>query len=41
MSGAPYLYNSRTMLPLDFIGAALNAKVNYDPATGHMIIESR
>jgi hypothetical protein len=41
MSGAPYLFNSRTMLPLDFVGVALDAKVSYDAATGHMIIESR
>ena len=41
MSGTPYLYNNRTMLPLDFVGAALNARVSYDGATGHLLIESR
>jgi hypothetical protein len=41
MTSAPYLYNDRTMLPLDFFKVAMDASVSYDAATGHVIIESR
>ncbi len=41
LNSAPYLYNDRTMLPLDFFQKALNAKVSYDSATGHLLIQSK
>jgi hypothetical protein len=41
MQGSAYLLNNRTMLPVDFYATALNAKVTFDPATGHLVIESK
>ena len=41
LNSAPYLYNNRTMLPLDFFQKAMNATVSYDSATGHLLIQSK
>ncbi len=41
LDGAPYVSAGRTMVPLSFVGEALDANVQYDPATGHLRITSR
>ncbi len=35
---APYLERGRTLLPLSFFSDSLNLEVEYDPATGHVLI---
>lgn len=41
LDGKPYLMTGRTMVPLSFVGAALDADVQYDAATGHLLITSK
>ena len=41
MDGKPYLLTGRTMVPLSFVTAAMDADVQYDAATGHLMITSR
>lgn len=41
MELAPYLQNSRTVVPLSFIKDSLNVQVDYDPATGHVLITTK
>ena len=41
MDGKPYLIMGRTMVPLSFVTAAMDADVQYDAATGHLLITSR
>ena len=41
LDGKPYLLMGRTMVPLSFIGLALDASVQFDPATGHLLVTSR
>ncbi len=41
LDGKPYLLMGRTMVPLSFIGLALDADVQFDPATGHLLVTSR
>ena len=41
LDGKPYLLMGRTMVPLSFVTAALDADVQYDAATGHLLITSR
>jgi hypothetical protein len=38
---APFIERGRTIVPLSFIGEALRVEVDYDPATGHVLIRSR
>ena len=40
LDGKPYLLMGRTMVPLSFIGLALDATVQFDPATGHLLVTS-
>ncbi len=40
MDGKPYLNDGRTMIPLSFLQQAMNVNVNYDPASGHLVITS-
>ena len=41
LDGKPYLILGRTMVPLSFVTAAMDADVQYDAATGHLLITSR
>ena len=41
LDGKPYLLMGRTMVPLSFVTAAMDADVQYDAATGHLLITSR
>ena len=41
MDGKPYLSTGRTMVPLSFVSLAMDANVQYDAATGHLLITSR
>ena len=41
LDGKPYLLMGRTMVPLSFVTAAMDADVQYDAATGHLVITSR
>lgn len=41
MDGKPYLMLGRTMVPLSFIAVALDASVQFDAATGHLLVTSR
>ncbi len=41
MDGRPYLNDGRTMIPLSFLKQAMNVDVNYDPASGHLVITSK
>ena len=41
LDGKPYLIMGRTMVPMSFVTAAMNADVQYDAATGHLLITSR
>jgi hypothetical protein len=38
---AAFLQNGRTIVPLSFMGKALDVDVDYDPATGHVLITSK
>lgn len=38
---APFIEKSRTIVPLSFIQDSLNVNVDYDPATGHVLITSK
>jgi hypothetical protein len=38
---APYLSQNRTMIPVGFLPLALNVSVSYDPASGHLLINSK
>ena len=40
MERAAYLESGRTIVPLSFIRDALNVNVQYDKATGHVLITS-
>jgi len=40
LNAIPYLTRGHTMVPLAFIPVALNATVSYDPASGHIVINS-
>jgi len=35
---APFIEDGRTIVPLSFVEESLNVKVEYDPATGHVLI---
>lgn len=37
---APYIENGRTIVPLSFIQEMLHVNIQYDPATGHVLITS-
>lgn len=37
---APYIDRGRTIVPLSFVGEALNVSVDYDKETGHVLISS-
>lgn len=41
LDGKPYLVMGRTMVPMSFVKAAMDADVQYDAATGHLLITSR
>ncbi len=41
LDGKPYLNDGRTMIPLSFLKQAMNVDVNYDPASGHLVITSK
>jgi hypothetical protein len=41
MEAKPYIDRGRTIVPLSFVRDALNVKVQYDPQTGRMLIESQ
>jgi hypothetical protein len=41
LNASPYLTKGHTMIPLAFVPIALNATVSYDPATGHIVINSK
>ena len=41
LDGKPYLLLGRTMVPMSFVTAAMDADVQYDAATGHLLITSR
>ncbi len=41
LDGKPYLLTGRTMVPLSFVTVAMDADVQYDAATGHLMIISR
>ena len=41
LDGKPYLMTGRTMVPLSFVSMALDADVQYDAATGHLLITSK
>lgn len=41
LDGRPYLNDGRTMIPLSFLKQAMNVDVNYDPASGHLVITSK
>lgn len=38
---APFIDGGRTIVPLSFIESSLNVDVEYDPATGHVLITSK
>lgn len=40
MEVAPFIDRGRTIVPLSFVGAALDVKTHYDPKTGNLLIES-
>ena len=37
---APFIKNSRIILPLSFLSSALDVAIHFDPATGHVLIAS-
>ncbi|MES1227686.1 MAG: copper amine oxidase N-terminal domain-containing protein, partial [Armatimonadota bacterium] len=41
MESTPYLFKSRTFVPLSFVGEALDVDAMYDAATNHVMILSR
>ena len=41
LDGKPYLMLGRTMVPLSFIAVAMDANVQFDAATGHLLVTSR
>ena len=41
LDGKPYLLMGRTMVPLSFIAVAMDANVQFDAATGHLLVTSR
>ena len=41
LDGKPYLLLGRTMVPVSFFAAALDANVQFDAATGHLLVTSR
>ncbi|BDI33789.1 hypothetical protein CCAX7_58400 [Capsulimonas corticalis] len=41
MPSAPYLAEGRTMVPLAFLSTAMDVKVQYDQATGHLLVTSK
>ena len=41
LDGKPYLLMGRTMVPLSFIALAMDSTVQFDPATGHLLVTSR
>lgn len=41
MDGVPYINQGRTMIPLSFLKAAMNVNVQYDSASGHLLITSK
>lgn len=41
MEMAPFITQGRSIVPLSFISEALNVDVDYDPATGHVLIRKR
>jgi hypothetical protein len=41
MESSPYLWHSRTFVPLSFVGEALDVEAVYDPSTNHVMILSR
>ncbi len=41
LDGKPYLLLGRTMVPVSFFAAALDADVQFDAATGHLLVTSR
>ncbi len=40
LDGKPYINDGRTMIPLSFLKQAMNVDVQYDPASGHLVISS-
>ena len=41
MPSAPYLAEGRTMVPLAFLSIAMDVHVQYDQATGHLLVTSK
>ncbi len=41
LDGKPYLLLGRTMVPVSFLAVALDANVQFDAATGHLLVTSR
>ena len=41
MDRAAFVERGRTIVPLSFVGQALDVNVKYDPATGHLEITSK
>ncbi len=41
LDSTPYIENGRTIVPISFIRDAMDVNVSYDPATGHLLIESK
>lgn len=41
MQVAPAIVRGRAIVPLSFVKEALNVKIQYDPQTGHVLIQSR
>jgi hypothetical protein len=41
MQTAPYIDRGRAIVPLSFVKDALNVSVQYDPQTGHILIQSK
>lgn len=41
MEATPYIEKGRAIVPLSFVRDALNVTVQYDPVSGHMLIESK
>lgn len=41
LDSAPFLNKGRTMIPLSFLKAAMDVNVQYDAATGHLLVTSK
>ncbi|MCW3059907.1 MAG: Copper amine oxidase N-terminal domain [Capsulimonas sp.] len=41
MPSAPYLAEGRTMVPMAFLSTAMDVNVQYDQATGHLLVTSK